>query len=292
LKRIVISGANGFIGSSLVAFFANHGDVVALARTKPDALPERAVWHTYTLEEGADPSALAGADCVIHCALAVPRRGAPDSDALNARGSAWLRAAAHEAGCRRFVFLSSLSAHPGAKSHYGRSKLAIEGALNPNEDLILRPGLVIGRGGLFARIVDAIATRRVLPLIDGGRQPVQTVAIGDLCRVVDALLASDAAGAYNVAAPETIASRELFDLIAERLGHKPAYLSVPFGVAFAGATIVEAFGWNLPLTSENLLGLRYAHVAPLPDFAVTHGIRLRPAKESVDECVAPRHAAP
>lgn len=292
MKRIVISGANGFIGSNLVAFLANRNDVVALARTKPEVLPERAVWRRYTLEEGADPSALAGADYVIHCALAVPRRGAPASDIVNERGSAWLRRAAREAGCRRFVFLSSLSAHPGAKSHYGRSKLAIERALNPNEDLILRPGLVIGRGGLFARIAAAVATRRVLPLIDGGRQPVQTVAIDDLCRVVDALLAAEAVGAYNIAAPETIASRELFDLIAERLGRKPAYLSVPFGVAFAGATIVEAFGWNLPLTTENLLGLRYAHVAVVPDFSLAHGIRLRSAKESVDEFVAPRQAAP
>jgi nucleoside-diphosphate-sugar epimerase len=261
---------------------------VALSRTRSKQMPEGSSWQHYTLEDGADRAVFEGGDYLIHCALAMHSQRNPNSEKVNADGTAWLRRICRQNNYRRFVFLSSLSAHPGARSHYGQSKLAIQEALDPNEDLILRPGLVIGRGGLFQRMLNVMKSTRFLPLIDGGRQPIQTVSIDDLCRVLKALLAAEATGPYNVASDQNISLLQLYELIADRLRRKPAYVYVPFAAALAAVKIAEALGLPAPLNSDNLSGLKHARTAAVPDFRLTYGIRLRTPRESIEDLFVAR----
>jgi nucleoside-diphosphate-sugar epimerase len=286
MSRILITGANGFIGSHFVRFFSSGNDVVALSRTRPIQMPERSSWQHYSLEEGADQAIFEGGDYLIHCALATHSQRNSNSSKVNADGTAWLRRICHRNNYRRFVFLSSLSAHPDARSHYGRSKLAIQESLDPNEDLILRPGLVIGRGGLFQRMVTVMESTRFLPLIDGGRQPIQTVSIDDLCRVLDALLAAGITGAHDIASEQNTSLFQLYQLIAGRLGRKPVFVYVPFVAAMTAVRIAEALGLPAPLNSDNLFGLKYARTAAVANFRSDYGITLRSPRESIEDLFA------
>jgi nucleoside-diphosphate-sugar epimerase len=72
-----------------------------------------------------------------------------------------------------------------AVSEYGKTKLAIEKMLDPRKDLILKPGLVLGHGGLFGSILRMIRSLPILPLVDGGSQPLQAVDIEDLAKCVE-----------------------------------------------------------------------------------------------------------
>jgi hypothetical protein len=90
--------------------------------------PSRAVrwqWFRCDLPDEIDPRAFAGCGVVIHAAYATRARSEAEARRVNEDGTARVLKLTNDAGAR-LVFISSLSAHEGARSYYGRSKLAIE----------------------------------------------------------------------------------------------------------------------------------------------------------------------
>lgn len=162
-KRILVTGASGFIGSFVVeAALAEGAEVWAAVRQSssrqwlkdprirfielrlddPDAL-RRAL-------EGTD-----GFDGVVHCAGVTKVAHTEDFHRINCEGTRLLAETLVQTGTLRgrFVFLSSLSVMgeakdvPSPNSAYGRSKLAAERALAAVDGLdciVLRPTGVYG----------------------------------------------------------------------------------------------------------------------------------------------------
>ena len=188
---IAITGANGFIGSYLVGMLREKGYRVIAFSREPQVEADPGVAHRrFDLAAQDEPINLAGCDVLVHCAYAKVKNAA-EADAVNLAGTRRLYEAAKKAGMKRFLFLSSLSAHEGAISQYGRIKLAIEKMLDVEKDLILRPGLTLGHGGVFGNILRAVQRSWVIPLVDGGRQRMQGIDIEDLGAC---LLAAQAVG--------------------------------------------------------------------------------------------------
>ena len=193
MGRLLLTGANGFIGRAVARIAADRGWKVRAALRHPAAnFPT----GTETVVLGPFSSntqwevALRGVDAVIHCAARVHVIHEQDLDPLdayrqvNVDATLHLARAAAKAGVRRFVFLSSIGVNgsvthdnaftafdtPTPKSHYAQSKreaelglLALRESFNL-EPVIIRPPLVYGpkAPGNFARLVNAL--RRGLPL--------------------------------------------------------------------------------------------------------------------------------
>jgi nucleoside-diphosphate-sugar epimerase len=100
----------------------------------------------------------------------------------------------------RFVFLSTLSAHAGAESHYGRHKLQLEGIVLREGGLVLKLGLVLGQAGVFYTIRKLIERSKVIPLIGGGNQPIQTIAMDDLLLALEKCIREKVTGLYHTRA--------------------------------------------------------------------------------------------
>lgn len=199
---------------------------------------------------------LAGIDVVLHCAFVRHGRAAPDSDRINTEGTLALAAAAREAGAR-FVFFSTMSAHEAAESHYGRHKLALESRLDAARDTIVRPGLVIGTGGgLFDTLRAFVAKSRVVPLLGGGRQRVQTLAVEDLGAMIGLIADRGLAGRFLLSERRGITMRELYEGIARLVGARPRYVSLPMAPMDLALRVTEALRLPAPVTRENLLGLK------------------------------------
>jgi nucleoside-diphosphate-sugar epimerase len=68
--RIVITGANGFIGSFLVEYLSRAGyPVLALVRSIPANQRENITYSQFDLNSGlADPEILNEQDILVHCA--------------------------------------------------------------------------------------------------------------------------------------------------------------------------------------------------------------------------------
>jgi nucleoside-diphosphate-sugar epimerase len=260
-----ITGASGFIGCHLVRHLAARGYTVrafvrapgarAAAEASTGPAPGSVSERRFVLPDGFDEHDLEGLAAIVHGALVEYGPGQRDADRVNREGCERLIAAARRRGTR-VIFLSTLSAHEGARSHYGRIKLALESRFDPSSDCVLRLGLVLGEGGLFGSIVGLIRGARVIPLPDGGRQPIQTLWMGDLVRAIENVIARGLSGRFDVAAPEVHRMHDLYRAIMAGTGVSPRLVSVPLGLVELGAMTLEALRIPFPIRRENVLGLR------------------------------------
>jgi NADH dehydrogenase len=253
-ETIVITGASGFVGGALTAHLAQRGfDVRALSRS--GAGPDLPGVSSLCYELGAGPPSAAfdGARAVVHAAFTdrIPERG-PDPNVVAARR---LLAAARAAGAKP-IFLSSFSAHEDALSSYGRSKLAIELLWDGPGEAVLKLGLVVGDGGVFARMRDAAQRRALLP-VPGARKPVQLIGIDDVCRAIEHVVRDDLAGTFRVATTGPVPMRVLYRALA---GPDARLVPVPLTPLYLAARAARRATIALPFTVDNVAGLMRAQV--------------------------------
>jgi len=283
--RIAVTGATGFLGRHLCDHFRTRGwRVRGLVRDPHrQGLPPEVEVALCDLPDRAEAAAFTSVDVVIHCAYASREANLAAARRVNELGTERVYALGRAAGVRRFVFISSTSAHDGALSYYGRSKLALEHTLDPERDLIIRPGLVLapGGGGLFHRMADGLRRTGVAPVFDGGRQIMQTVYIDDFCAAVHAAIARDRVGRYVVAEPEGLPVRDFFHLVAARCGARCRLVPVPAAPLLVVLRVAERLGIALPVSSENVLGMKSLRFQPSAADLETLGVPARRTAESL-----------
>ena len=165
--RWFVTGATGFIGTTLVEKLRARGDeVLALVRDPGRASELRAMGAELVRGDVARPDSLSDAvpevDVVVHLAGLVKALTREELFAVNAEGTRSLAGIAARSGRTRFVLVSSLAAagpstpgrprletdRPAPVSMYGQSKLAAEEALRSFasvlEGSIIRPPIVYG----------------------------------------------------------------------------------------------------------------------------------------------------
>jgi nucleoside-diphosphate-sugar epimerase len=288
---IAVTGATGFIGRHLCQHFRNLGwDVRALARNPggyPFDVPGIRL-HRCDLPDVIDRAAFDGASAVVHCAYMTRFTSRAAAERVNELGTRRVIGIARAARVDRLVFLSSQSAHTGAESYYGLSKLALESLFDG--EVVLRAGLVIGRAGsgLFHRMCATVRTARVVPLFDGGRQPIQTVHVSDLCHAVEQCLAKGLTGLYSVAEPGWQPMRQFLQEIARRMSRRPLFVPVPMAPALLALRAIERAGLAFPVSSENLLGLKCLRATDTARDLAMLGLKVRSAGDSLDEALGER----
>lgn len=188
-RRVLVTGANGFVGRALCRALAARGrEVLAVTRapaTIPGAMRVVPVGDLVQFHEWA--ALLEGVEGVAHLAALTHdgTRGASSArfSAVNVEVSRRLAEAARAAGVAHFAYLSSIKAAgerspagralrgddvPAPEDDYGRSKLAAERAVGEiwrdSALVVLRPPLVYGAGqrGNLARLCTHL--ERGLPL--------------------------------------------------------------------------------------------------------------------------------
>ena len=172
-----------------------------------------------------------------------------------------------QAGVKRRVFVSSMSAYEGCCSMYGRAKLAVEQEFLPRGVLCVRPGLLWSdeSKGMFGKLARAAGTLPILPLIDGGEQKLALSQAEDLAAgVVDYCQGSAEAplGAQTTAYPELLTFRTILECLAEQAGRNPRFISVPGWAPLAGLRGAEFFKIPLPFKSDSMVSLLHQNPAP------------------------------
>jgi nucleoside-diphosphate-sugar epimerase len=223
-----ISGGAGFLGLHLARRLLAEGHQV---RTL-DVVPLDDVELEQSVEELRgdirDPdrvrALVAGADVVVHAAAALPIQASRESiRSVNVGGTENVLHAAHDAGVRRVVFISSTAVYGVPEKHpieesdplvgvgaYGESKIDAEGLCRVAavETTIIRPKTFIGpeRLGVFEILFDWIREGRRIYTLGKGYNRYQLLGVEDL---VDAIVR---------AGHEPKAARETFNVGATEFG--------------------------------------------------------------------------
>lgn len=271
--KILITGASGFLGSETVRLALAQGHAVrAMIRPTSNrgrlSLPDSQI----CVAEMADPSTFAaaaqGMEGVIHCA-AVTAEGASDealSQKVNVEGTRRLFEAARAAGVRRWVQISSMSAHPASTSAYGRTKLAadefLRSAAPPPAWTILRPSLIFGPGGkgLVDKTVKLLEKLPVVPIVGSGREPIRPVYVSDVAAAALACLQSEktAGKTYMLGGADEVSLNEFMRSLARAKGLSRPLLHLPLPLCYVMARTLSLVLKNPPLTVDNVLGVKQA----------------------------------
>lgn len=246
--RILVTGASGFIGKhfSQEVTHKKH-EVITLSRQ----LDANLIWKFGDVLPSN--SLLQGVDYAVHLAHDFDgEKGANRTVAGTMNVIKKLRAL----GVKRQVFFSSLSARPNSASLYGRTKYEIEQRLVDAEDVvIIRPGLVLGNGGLYGRIQNWVRKWPIVPLPDGGVGKIHVIHIGDLCQQALSILVSvSKEREFNLFEP---LSKRLSDLVkyeARTAKKKIVIIPVPSSYILFLLQLTEKTGLQLPITADNLMG--------------------------------------
>jgi nucleoside-diphosphate-sugar epimerase len=134
-------------------------------------------------------------------------------------------------------------------------------------------------GGLFQRIAASIQKSPIVPLVDGGRQPVQTVAVEDVCRIVSKVVDEGLGGKFLIGSTEVISLRELYIRIAAEQDRRLRFISLPYVLFDAVFTVLALLPVRLPVSKENLLGLKHLRSFDTAADLSLLGVRLKPLAE-------------
>ena len=259
---IVVTGADGFVGSALVAHCAatrrSHVAVVRRASKEDAKSPYRAqVDDLATASDAALDAIVGGAAAVVHLAgrAHVMTETAADPPAVyrtaNVTAVERIATAAVRGGVRRFMLASTVKVH-GESTVPGRPFRASD-ALNPHdaytqskveaeerltaiaagtslEPIVLRLPLVYGPRvkGNFLTLLDAVARGAPLPFgrIENRRD---LLYVGNLVQAIVALIDApeSVAGAWLAADGEAVSTAELARRMAVALDVPPRVLNVP-----------------------------------------------------------------
>lgn len=277
---ILITGAAGFIGSHLVDHFHKKGwTVIAAMRGTPPQFGEGVLYYHWDIAREPAEDMLADVDFLVHCAY-VKYDSSKEADRINIEGAERLLELSRKSGIKQNVFLSTMSAGADALSHYGKQKYAIEKLFNTGKDLVIRPGLVLGNGGLFSEMAKFIREKKIVPLIDGGKQPLQTVYIDDLVAAVDAAIEKHLHGTFTVAEASAVPYSEFYKALVKMLKIGARFIHVPSWLLSAAITVSNVLGIKIPVSKENLLGLRTLRYVDTSHDLEKLGVQLRSWEES------------
>lgn len=262
--RLVVTGANGFVGRHLVrAAVERRWEVLGLVRSGEAArVVSDAGGRAFQIRELAEEglaAPFAGAQVVVHLAQIGSEREGATYEAVNVRGSAAVAAAASAAGVPRLVVFSGLGVArygqaPRCTNRYFLSKLASELAAYRSacEVVALRPSYIVGPGdGLITHLLADMAAGQVEIPGDGSYR-LQPIAVGDAAATVLAVASRPAASgrerhrAVDLVGPEPLAFRDFVrrvgeEALAQGLPARFAIREVPTAEADRQA---RAGGWH------------------------------------------------
>jgi len=258
LKRVLVTGATGFVGRVLCDALARAGYRVRAAVRDVSRAP-LCVDEPMTIGDLGVANQwlplLRDVDSVVHLAARAHVLGDPAANAhlyreVNAAGTLNLATQAADAGVRRFILLSSVKVNgestrdrpfsaddePQPRDAYGESKWEAErhalavGAHAGMEVAIVRPPLVYGPGvkANFLRLLNWVDKERLLPLgsIANSRS---LVNIWNLCDLLLLLITSPAAAqrVWMVSDGENLSTPELIRRMARAMHRRARLLRVP-----------------------------------------------------------------
>ena len=267
--RILIFGASGFIGNYLTNYLVERNYIVIEASRSDFASNLHSIKIKWRLGDEVPNSIFKDVDFVIH--LAHDFSGLRGAE-LTKKNILLLIKQAQNMGVSRQLFFSSYSAGVHSNSIYGLTKFEIENHIKFDnlKVQILRPGLVIGSGGIYGKISRYAKKVPVILLPDGGKGFVPTISIKRLCDEVVIIMQNNSTKReFNLFYPKLHSLRYLIKSEMMKKWKYILIINIPSSFLIFLLRIAEFLKLTLPINSDNLKGFlrnqNALHISDLKD---------------------------
>ncbi|MBI2024668.1 MAG: NAD-dependent epimerase/dehydratase family protein [Candidatus Harrisonbacteria bacterium] len=291
MKKVLITGATGFIGGALVKRLLKNKNykIICLVRDLSKAAKlkelgaELVKWDMTDSQNVED--AMRNASIVIHLAAVLANKHASKTEmrAVNVDGTRNILKIAKLIGAKQFIFLSSalLSWHrsidcPNEESpvlpttEYEKTKLEAErlvksASSSEFQTTVMRPGVVYGPGGIgFSPLFKAVKTGKFF-YVNNGSHIFELTFIDDLIDVILATIGNNSAygETFIISEQNPKTFREFTEQIARTIGVTPPKLSIPapvFKIAWMFLYPLELLGLPIPISESTFKTLTLRRV--------------------------------
>ncbi len=234
IRRVLLTGTTGFVGSRLHGVLERAGFEVIGATRDPKAAAARWPARTFRALDVRDEAtigpALQGCDAAVY--LVHSMADTQDYDHVEQRSAQAFARAAQDAGLRRIVYLGGIKPS-GTPSRHLMSRLKTGEALRAGSvpTIELQASMIIGAGSESFRIVRDLSARLPAMLLPAWLETrTEPIALDDVTAAIAHALRMDRpqSGAYPLPGPEVLTCKEILMRTAEHLGHAPRMWGVPF----------------------------------------------------------------
>lgn len=257
MKKVLVTGSNGFIGKHLVSKFQNHNDISLILSSRKylkslEGFADQFIVDSYNFSVDWS-KALKDVDSVIHLAWVAHKYETKDkaSFKVHLENTINLANQSVKAGVKRFIFLSSVKVNgektldgrsfsaednPNPQSSYGKSKLQAEKALKKIskksglELVVIRPVLVYGPGVKGNLLILITWIKKGIPLPFGSvKNRRSLVSINNLVDFIITCLKHPSAAnqTFLVSDKLPLSTKTLITKIGEFLNKKTYLISFP-----------------------------------------------------------------
>ncbi|GIW23047.1 MAG: 3-beta hydroxysteroid dehydrogenase [Candidatus Sericytochromatia bacterium] len=272
MKNVLVTGANGFIGSNLCKFLNSKGYNVRALVLKNTSLKfiedvNLEIFYGDISDNNSIKGSCRNIDTIFHLAAIAKDWGNKDIFfKVNVNGTENLLNQAVKENVKRFIFMSSIAVHKysgyidadenvekncSKNFYYGLSKSLAENIVNDFyinkkiETVIIRPGLFpFGPNDItsFLKLAHALESRKFL-FVNSGKSLLSTAYIENLCYGLElAGLSNNASGnTYIISDDVKITWKELIEKFCKELSINSNFYSIPYWLANIFAVFIELF---------------------------------------------------
>jgi len=260
-RRVLVTGATGFVGRTIVAQLLARGyKVVALARKHPPSEGQPGLVRVAADASGDGWERWAeGCDAAIHLVGIIrenPKAGVTFHQA-HVAATAKVLEVCGKLAIRRILHMSALGADPQGLTPYQRTKGEAEALVRSSglDWTIFRPSVIFGPGDGFTTTLASVVRRfPIIPMFGDGSYPLHPVAVEEVAEAfVRSLELPETVGkTIELGGPEVLSYLEVLRRIASSLHCRRVFVRIPWGISRFLVRIAAALLPNPPITPDEL----------------------------------------